>query len=167
MHEATADRTGSEASVNLACFEVGGGIYAVDVVSVREIVRNHAISPLPGAPSLIEGVIDLRGRLIPVVDLARVLGRERSPEGDQARIVVIDFEEISLGLQVDAATDVLTLEESRFEEVPRLATDAGYDVLTRMLRREGAAPVMVLSLRALVESVHRSAPPRADTEGAG
>lgn len=144
-------------TVNLACFEVKGQLYALEVAHVREIVRVQEITPLPNAPEMIEGVIDLRGAVVPVLDLARVLGRGTSDGGVHARIVVMEIDGLVLGLWVDAATDVLTLDAHRLEDVPELASQAGYDAIRHVVRREGESPVMVLSLEALVESVYRSA----------
>ncbi len=152
-------------TVNLACFEVKGQIYALEVAAVREIVRLQQITPLPNAPALIEGVIDLRGAVIPVLDLAKVLGRGAGDLGTLARIVVLEIDGLVLGLQVDAATDVLTLDADRLEDVPELATHAGYDAVRHVVRREGESPVMVLSLETLVESVYRSALPSQSDQG--
>ena len=151
--------------VNLACFEVKGQIYALEVAYVREIVRIQQVTPLPNAPSLIEGVIDLRGAVIPVVDLARALSRGEGEKTLNARIVVLEIDGLVLGLQVDAATDVLSLEAHRLEDVPDLAAHAGYDAVRHVVRREGEAPVMVLGLEALVERVYRSALPERSHEG--
>ena len=145
--------------VNLACFEVKGQAYALEVAHVREIVRVQRPTPLPNAPALIEGVIDLRGAVIPVLDLSRVLGRGTADDGLHARIVVLDFDELVLGLWVDAATDVLTIDAASLEDLPDLAAQAGYDAVRHVVRREGAEPVMVLSLENLVENVYRSALP--------
>ena len=156
----------SDAStVNLACFEVKGQIYALEVAYVREIVRIQEITPLPNAPELIEGVVDLRGAVIPVLDLARVLSRGRSEDGIHARIVVLEIDQLVLGLWVDAATDVLTLDSSCLEDVPDLAAHAGYDAVRHVIRREGESPVMVLSLENLVEDVYRSALPGSARRG--
>lgn len=160
---AFAPRDGS--TVNLACFEVKGQRYALEVTHVREIVRIQEIAPLPRAPELIEGVIDLRGTVIPVLDLARLLGRGRADDGLRARIVVLECEGLVLGLWVDAATDVLTLDADCLEDVPQLATQAGYDAVRHVIRRDGEAPVMVLALEALIEDVHRSALPAEAAQG--
>jgi len=95
-------------SVNLTCFEVKGQLYAIEVENVREIARIMQITPLPNAPRLIEGVIDLRGAVIPVVDLACVLNRGKGTEDIHARIIVVEIDGLVFGLWVDAATDVLT-----------------------------------------------------------
>ena len=152
-------------TVNLACFEVKGQIYALEVAAVREIVRIQEITPLPNAPSLIEGVIDLRGAVIPVLDLAKVLRRGTADDGMHARIVVLETDGLVLGVWVDAATDVLTLDAHRLEDMPDLATHAGYDAVRHVVRREGETPVMVLSLETLVESVYRSALPSQAEQG--
>ena len=152
-------------TVNLACFEVKGQIYALEVAYVREIVRMQPITPLPNAPALIEGVIDLRGGVIPVLDLVRVLGRGVVDESMHARIVVLEIDGLVLGVAVDAATDVLTLDANRLEDVPDLASHAGYDAVRHVVRIDDEAPVMVLALETLVENVYRSALPGSVAQG--
>ncbi len=146
-------------TVNLACFEVKGQLYAIEVEYVREIARVVEITPLPNAPSLIEGVIDLRGSVIPVMDLSRVLNRGTASTDMHARIIVLSVDGLAMGLWVDAATDVLTLGTQHMEDVPDLATHAGYDVVRHVVRRAEGAPIMVLAVDRIVENVFRSALP--------
>jgi purine-binding chemotaxis protein CheW len=143
--------------VNLACFEVGGRQYALDVTLVREIVRPAEITPLPDAPLLIEGVAELRGGMVPILDLGRVLGGEHSVESTKSRIVVLEQDGLSVGLAVEAAADVLSLDAAVLENVPELAIQTGYDVVCAVARRPDSPPVMVLSLDSILEKVHRSA----------
>ena len=156
MSEAVAFVADSS-TVNLACFEVKDQIYAIEVEYVREIVRLMEITSLPNAPSLIEGLIDLRGRVIPVLDLARALNRGTASKGMHARIIVLEVDGLVLGLWVDAATDVLTLDVQNMEDVPDLASQAGYDAVRHVIRRDDQPPIMVLSVDELVESIYRSA----------
>jgi len=146
-------------TVNLTCFEIKDQLYAIEVEYVREIVRILEITPLPNAPSLIEGVIDLRGTVIPVMDLARVLNRGKGSTGAHARIIVLEVDGLALGVWVDAATDVMTLDANRLEDIPDLATQAGYDAVRHVVRRPDEAPIMILSVDQLVECVYRSALP--------
>ena len=146
-------------SVNLACFEVRGQLYAIEVEYVREIVRIMEITPLPNAPTLIEGVIELRGAVIPVMDLGRVLNRGKRSIGIQARIIVMEVEGLVLGVCVDSATDVLTLATHEMLDLPDLATHAGYEVVRHVVRRADGPPIMVLSVDRLVETIFRSALP--------
>ncbi|MCA9511089.1 MAG: chemotaxis protein CheW [Myxococcota bacterium] len=148
-----------EARVDLACFEVDGQVYALDVAQVREVVRCQEVTPLPKAPALIEGVIDLRGTIVPVLDLGRALGRAPVPGDDpRARIAIIAADGLVLGLRVAAAIDVLPVAASALEDPPELATQSGYDAVSAVVRRSGAggAPVLVLSLDHILECVHRS-----------
>jgi len=142
--------------LNLACFAVRGQLFALDVYYVREIVRPQAITPLPQAPILIEGVIDLRGNVIPVLDLGRLLGGDLVEDGPAARIVVIEVDGLVLGLKVAAAVDVLTPEASALGDPPALATQAGYELVRSVVRREGEEPVLVLSVEHMLEAVYRS-----------
>lgn len=146
---------GSE--INLACFEAAGKQYALDVAFVREIVRNQPITPLPNAPELIEGVVELRGGVVPVLNLGRVLGDASSALDDHSRIVVLDHDGLVLGLCVGAATDVLSIDPVLLEDVPELASQAGYDAVRAVVRRPDLPPVMVLSLESILENVYRSA----------
>lgn len=144
-------------TVELACFGLGDNVYGLDVMQVREIVRLVPVTPLPRAPELIEGVVDLRGHITPVVDLGRALGGEPVTETDQARIAVVELDELVFGLCVESAVDVLSLPAETIEETPALAAQAGYEAVKAVVRRAGAPPVLVLSLENLVERIYRSA----------
>jgi purine-binding chemotaxis protein CheW len=156
--------TGIENTVDLACFETRGRVYGIDVLQIREIVRSQEVTPLPRAPELIEGVIDLRGAVIPVIDLGHALCGERAEEGIGTRIAVLEVDGMVLGLRVDAAVDVISVAASDVDEPPALATHAGYDTVRAVVRRADAPPVLVLSLECLLESVYRSSLPSAGAE---
>lgn len=157
MRTETEQPTPLVSEIGLACFEACGNSYALDVSLVREIVRPLPVTRLPNAPELIEGVVELRGGLVPVLDLSRVLGGEKSEIASESRIIVVDCEGLLLGLFVDAATDVLSLDPALLEDVPDLATHAGYKIVRGMVRRSDAPPVMVLAVEAILENVYRSA----------
>ena len=145
--------------VTLGCFEVAGALYALDVTQLREVVRWQPVTPLPKAPPLIEGVIDLRDSVVPVIDLGRALGRGPVQAGPQARIVVAEVDSLVVGLAVNAAIEVLSVDATAMEDPPALATQAGYGATRAVVRRTDADPIMVLSLEHLLESVYRSALP--------
>lgn len=165
MSEAAAFLADSS-TVNLACFEVKDQLYAIEVEYIREIVRLMEITPLPNAPSLIEGVIDLRGTVVPVMDLVRALNRGTASAGRHARIIVLEVDGLALGLWVDAATDVLAFDTQQLEDVPDLAARAGYDAVQHVVRRDDGPPIMVLAVDRLVENVFRSELPGSAVTGA-
>lgn len=151
----TANLSGANL-VNLACFQVKQRLYALEVAHVREIVRTREITPLPMSPALIEGVAELRDGVVPVVDLGRALGGEPCEVTGRARIAVLEIDGLVLGLLVEEAADVLSLEASALEDPPSLATQAGYEAVRAVVRRPDAKPVLVLSLDHILESVYRS-----------
>ncbi len=149
--------TRGENEIHLACFEVGGNVYAIEVSQIREIVRWVEPTRLPKAPDLIEGVVDLRDSLIPVVDLGRALGGEMVKDSPGARIVIVEVDDMVIGLRVDSATEVMVTNVQSLETAPALATHSGYEAIRGAIRRPDAPPVMVLSLEDVLETVYRSA----------
>lgn len=145
--------------VDLACFLLQGNVYAMDVAHVREIVHCQTVTPLPKAPALIEGVIDLRGAVVPVVDLGSVLGGDAVKESARARIAVVQVEGLVFGMRVEAATRVVSVDASDLEEPPALATQSGYDAVRAVLRRPDDVPILVLSMDHVLEAIYRSALP--------
>jgi purine-binding chemotaxis protein CheW len=148
--------TSAEDEVTLGCFEVAGRTIAIDVASVREVVRWQPVTPLPKSPALIDGVIDLRGVLVPVVDLGRALNECKVETSTDTRIVVTETDGLVVGLTVDSAVEVLQVGAASMEDPPALATHAGYDAARAVVRRPDSEPIVVLSLEYLLESVYRS-----------
>jgi len=146
----------AEDEVTLGCFEVAGRTIAIDVASVREVVRWQPVTPPPKSPALIDGVIDLRGVLVPVVDLGRVLNECKVETSTDTRIVVTETDGLVVGLTVDSAVEVLQVGAASMEDPPALATHAGYDAARAVVRRPDSEPIVVLSLEYLLESVYRS-----------
>jgi len=151
-----AEETRSDVQVELACLEVRGQVFGVEVQQIREIVRAPAITPLPNAPALLEGVIDLRGTIVPVVDLGRALGGDPIGDGAGARIALVEVDGLTFGLRAGGASDVLAVAASDVQSPPALVAQAGYEAVRAVVRRAGAPPVLVLSLEHVLESVYRS-----------
>ena len=149
--------TDSDAQLELACFELDGACFAVDVAQVREISRCPPLAPLPHAPALIEGIADLGGRILPILDLGRVLGLAPVPDPSRARLVVLEADGLCFGLRIPPAVEVCAIPLADVETLPALATQAGYEAVRAVVRRPGATPLLVLSLEALLERVFRSA----------
>lgn len=147
----------TNARVTLGCFEVAGRVYAMDVGQVREVVRWQPVTPLPRAPELIEGVIDLRGHVIPVIDMGRALGVEPVGNDPSSRVAITEIDGLVVGFVVNAVTEVLAVDIKLLEDPPALATQAGYDMTRAVVRRANADPILVLSLEHIIERVYRTA----------
>lgn len=104
----------------LVVFAVGDEEFGVEISQVREIVRLVQITYLPKAPDFIEGVVNLRGQVLAVIDLAKRLGISSKPRGETTRIIVVEVGGNTLGMIVDSVSEVLRLSSEYVEEVPSL-----------------------------------------------
>ena len=102
----------------LVVFKIGDEEFGVDIAQVREIVRLLEITYMPKAPAFIEGVVNLRGQIVAIIDLAKRLGIPSRPRGDTTRIIVIEIGENTVGMIVDSVSEVLRLSSENIEEVP-------------------------------------------------
>jgi purine-binding chemotaxis protein CheW len=104
-----------EKDCQLVGFRIGDETYGVKIGSVREIVRVPEITTVPNAPEMIEGVINLRGKIIPVMDLRKRFGSSAVQPDKKNRILVVELETRLLGLIVSSASEVLKIPPSEIE----------------------------------------------------
>jgi len=104
-----------EKDLQVVGFRVGNETYGVRIAAVREIVRVPEITSVPNAPEIIEGVINLRGKIIPVMDLRKRFGLAEIVTDKKNRILVVDLENKLLGLIVNSASEVLKISPSDIE----------------------------------------------------
>ena len=118
-----------EGLLHLVTFRLGREEYGVDIGSVQEIIRAADITPVPGAPRHVRGVINLRGKIIPVVDLRLRFGLPEVEESEDRRIVVVELGEKRLGMLVDAVSQVIKFSSAVMEEMPEEATGVDSDYI--------------------------------------
>lgn len=106
----------------LVIFELSGESYGVEVTCVQSIISMQHISVVPGAPTFIEGVINLRGAVVPVVDLRTRFGLPPSTDARKPVIVIVELAGLHLGLIVDKVTDVTKIAQSDIEPPSPLLT---------------------------------------------
>ena len=99
-------------------FLVADLFFGIDVRRVQEVLRTQEVTPVPQAPAVIEGLINLRGQIVTAVDMRRRLGLPSRPEGAQPMNMVVRTEEGAASLLVDEIGDVLDVEPATFETVP-------------------------------------------------
>jgi purine-binding chemotaxis protein CheW len=135
--------------------ELGAERYGIDIGSVYEIIRFQPITAVPAAPSFVEGVLNLRGRIIPVVDLAGRFGLARKARTEDGRIVVAGTAGVRVGLIVDGVSEVLLVPEEAIEETPGVA--AGRDsAYIKGIAKLGDQLVILLDLDALFGASDRA-----------
>lgn len=110
----------AEANLQLCAFHVGPTEYAIDLMRVEEILRPQTITPLPQAPRWVEGVISLRGNLLPVVNLRRRLGLEDAAVTRKSRLLVCFLGRRRVGFLVDRVAEVLRLSREDIRPPPPL-----------------------------------------------
>ncbi len=109
------------AEEQLVTFSLGSEEFGVDIMCVQEIIRIPAITRVPKAPTYVEGVINLRGNVIPVISLRTRFGIDRVEETDLSRIIVLQVKTKVFGIRVDAVTEVLRLDSESIEPPPPIA----------------------------------------------
>ena len=108
------------AILQLVTFKLGTEEFGVDILKVQEINKMMNITRIPNAPAFIEGVINLRGKIIPIVDLRKRLGFREQPYDKSTRIIVVELEGLVLGFIVDSVSEVLRIPENTIEPPPSM-----------------------------------------------
>ena len=131
------------AQVQLVTFRVGGEEFGLDVFTVHEILRYQEPTPMPRAPEFVEGVLDVRGALVPVVDLRRRFELPDPALNDDTRIVLVEFGGERLGLVVDAVTEVLRVPETAIAPPPKYFRGLAAEFIRGLARTETRLIVLV------------------------
>jgi purine-binding chemotaxis protein CheW len=154
-------RAVAEATEHLATFFLDREEYGVDVRQVQEIRRMSEITTVPRAPEFIRGVINLRGRILPVLDLKRKLGLGEVETRRATRIVVVRVGERLLGLLVDGASQVLKVPVSRIEPPPEEVQEKGGDYIRGVAKLEDRLIIVVDLERLLAHELRAAGAPAA------
>src|SRR5579883_1418958 len=137
------DPTPAGQEEQLVVFRLGEDYFAMLISSVNEIIRLQKITPVPKAPPFVEGVTNLRGRVIPVIDLRKRFGVEPKPDGHMARIIVVEQGERLLGMMVDAVDEVLTVPSNTIEPVDEMVVSVDSQFLSGIVRLEDRLIIML------------------------
>lgn len=105
-------------TVKFVTFQLDDEYYAINASSVDEVLRHTEITPVPGAPSFVLGIINLRGDVLTVIDTREVFGLSPRPIDVQSRIVVVELEDFVVGVLVDRVAEVVDLHEEAMEPPP-------------------------------------------------
>jgi purine-binding chemotaxis protein CheW len=111
--------------LQLVTFSIGGEEFGVDILKVQEIIRMLDITRVPKAPEFVEGVINLRGKVIPIIDLRKRFGLVSKGHDKNTRIIVIDINDMIVGYIVDSVSEVLRIPADTVEPPPPVV--AGLD----------------------------------------
>jgi purine-binding chemotaxis protein CheW len=108
--------------LQLVTFTISNEEFGLDILGVQEIIRTMEITRIPRAPKFVEGVINLRGKVIPIIDLRRRFGMESKAHDSQTRIIVVEINAMIIGFVVDSVSEVLRISSSTVEPPPAVVS---------------------------------------------
>lgn len=135
--------------LHIVGFQVGRETYGVPITSLHEIVRMQEITAVPDAPEFMEGVINLRGKIVSVIDLRKRLGEKKVTASRRNRILVVEHKGRLSGLIVDSASEVLKIPASDVEASPAALQEGGLNCVTGLGKCKGRLIVLLDMTRLL------------------
>lgn len=116
--------------LQVVVFQIGKELYSIGINSIHEIVRIPCVTEVPDAPAFLEGVINLRGRVIPVIDLRKKLGLPAAEWNKSTRVLITENAGALVGLLVDAVSEVKKLPPESVEAPPEMIAAVGIEYIT-------------------------------------
>ncbi len=138
-------------TIQVVSFKLGSEEYGVDIAQVQEINRMVAITHVPRAPQFMEGVINLRGQLIPIIDLRTRFAMERAEHTKNTRIVVTEIGTKRVGMVVDSVSEVLRLGTDAIEPAPEMITGVDTEYIRGVGKIEDRL-IILLDLARIISS---------------
>ena len=132
-----------EKDLQIVGFRIGNETYGVRIGAVREIVRVPEITAVPSAPDTVEGVINLRGKIIPVMDLRKRFGQAEITSDKKNRILVVELDNKLLGLIVNSASEVLKIPPSEIEAPGSVFVDGESGYVTGVGKLKGRLIILL------------------------
>jgi purine-binding chemotaxis protein CheW len=137
-------------------FQAGGQSFSLDISHVREIRRWSAVTPLPHAPREVLGVMNLRGSVIPIYDLSARFGLGNTPENPRNVVVVAMIDNQTIGLLVEAVSEILSIARSQIQDTPDIRSESTKQSITGVIPIEEGM-TRVIDLAAVIQSKGRQA----------
>ncbi|MBI5655733.1 MAG: chemotaxis protein CheW [Geobacter sp.] len=137
--------------IQVACFRLGEDLYAIDIMRIKEIIRPLKLTSLPKFPAFMEGIINLRGTVIPVVDLRRRFDLPDVEDTSSTRLLIVSLAGQVLALVVDEVTEVVTVPVKDIKPPPHLGEgiDAEYLIGVCLVKQD---LIMLLNIDSLLSS---------------
>lgn len=148
----TAPEETPEATLAVLTFQLSGERYALPLTDVSEVSRPGSITPIPGLPPVVLGAVGLRGEVVPVLDLRRLLQLEPGPLTSQSRLVIVQHKGAPIALQADRVEDIAVLPTAALRPPPDDVPKSRAPLL-RGIAGEGTETTRLLDLTRLLEAV--------------
>lgn len=138
-------------------FSLGRQEYGIDIRNVREIRSYEAVTQIANAPAYLKGVVDLRGTIVPIIDLRTRVGLANVDVDERTVVIIVDINGRMTGVVVDGVSDVLTLTASQIKPAPTLSGDARHAYIRGLGSVEGRALILA-DIEKLIDVVRTAAP---------
>jgi len=152
--------------LQLVSFVIQNEEFGVDILKVQEIIRPMDITRVPNAPTFVEGVINLRGRIVPIVDLRARFGLPPRAQDKDTRIVVVELHEQVTGFMMDAVKEVIRVDEDVIEPPPELAIGVDTEYLKGVAKLDDRLLILLDLEEVLSDDELHAVAAAADTAGA-
>jgi purine-binding chemotaxis protein CheW len=126
----------SDDIIQLVTFKIDNEEFGIDILKVEEIIKLVSITKIPNSPEFVEGVIDLRGKLIPIIDLRVRLKRNKKNFDNNTRVIVVEVSGMIVGFIVDSVKEVIRIPNKIIEPPPSLVIDGSADYITAIGKLE-------------------------------
>jgi purine-binding chemotaxis protein CheW len=123
MSNTAAESSATDTVIQLVTFRLKDETYGINVMQVQEVLRVTEIAPVPGAPSYVLGIVNLRGNVVTVIDTRTRFGLPMTELDDSSRIVIIESEQQVVGILVDSVAEVVELRQSEIDSAPNVGND--------------------------------------------
>lgn len=143
MNTAAAENAQHDPVIQFVTFKLQEEIYGINVMQVQEVLRVTEIAPVPGAPSYVLGIINLRGNVVTVVDTRSRFGLPSTTIDDASRIVIIESEEQVVGILVDSVAEVVLLKQSEINAAPSVGNDESSRYIQGIATRDDKLLIVV------------------------
>jgi purine-binding chemotaxis protein CheW len=143
MSEVITKQNGADELLQLVSFNIGEEEFGVDILQVQEINRMVEVTRVPNAPEYVDGVINLRGKVIPIIDLRRRFGMPRKEKDKNTRIIVVELNAKVLGFVVDAVSEVLRIPKSVTEQPPSIVAGIDAEYITAIGKLENRLLILL------------------------
>ncbi len=134
---------GGRTEEQVVVFSLHDQIYGINIESVLEIIKMEPVTRVPGTPDFIEGVINLRGKVIPVMDLGRSFNMPHSRQTADTKVIVVEVGGVTVGVMVDSVSEVLCFPVAGIESPPPVIAGAGVESLRGIALVDGRLIILL------------------------
>lgn len=132
-----------EKDEQLVAFQLGDETYGIEIASIQEIIRLQEVTQVPGKGDEMEGIINLRGKIVPIMNLRRRLGLPHGERTSQSRVVVVSDGECTVGMEVDSVIGVLKLMDSQVEKPSQIMNNNDMNHVRGVGKTEDALVILL------------------------